>query len=255
MDIFKHWNPDTFDTSTYGGFLNKRKNSVSNTCSLDESGINTYTFNELGFRGDSIHSKGYKIMSIGCSMTEGIGVSDNETWNKIFSDLMGGINLNFGVGGASNDYISRCLISFYDFIKPDLVIITYTHAPRREVHTVDNGVEPFMITHKWGFLNETKEGRTTHQLMAELQNNNSDFVNWYKNHLIIKNFLENRKSKWIWNGEVLLLDKQYTEHNRFDSGILKFYDMGTDGTHPGPLTHKLCAENLYNFIKHHTEDI
>jgi len=246
MDILKHWSPDTFDGSTYIKFLESRKNTTTNTSNTDETGKCTYTHNELGFRGESITKEGLKVMSIGCSMTEGIGVNDNETWSSVFSNLVNGVNLNFGMGGRSNDYICRVLLTYYDLIKPDIVLIMYTRVERKEIYTDNNGVEPFMTTHNWGYLKETARGREIQKLMVELQNDNSDYVNWYKNHLLIKYFLESKKCKWVWNGE--LLDVDYNDGNRFDGGITNYVDHGSDNTHPGPLTHKIYGENLHKYF-------
>jgi hypothetical protein len=246
MDILKHWTPSTFESSTYLKILESRKNTITKKSNTDESGKCTYTYNELGFRGDSISKDGFKVMSIGCSMTEGIGVNDDETWSHVFSQLVGGVNLNFGLGGRSNDYICRALLTYYDLIKPDVVLIMYTRPERKEIYTENNGVEPFMVTHNWGYLKETQKGREIQKLMVELQNDNSDYINWYKNHLLIKYFLESKKCKWIWNGELLNID--YNDSNRFDDGFTHYFDHGSDNTHPGPITHKKYGENLYRYF-------
>jgi hypothetical protein len=245
MDFLKHWRPETFESSNYSNFLKKRVNTTSKTSSTDNSGKCLYTYNELGFRADSIYKEGFKVMSIGCSLTEGIGVNDDETWSRVFCDSIGGVNLNFGLGGRSNDYITRALITYYDLIKPDLVLIMYTIVNRKEIYTDDNNVEPFMSTHSWGYLSRTSKGKNIQNSLVSIQNDNSDYVNWYKNHLLIKNFLDNKKCKWIWNGENLNID--YQDVNRFDSGMIPFIDLGSDGTHPGPLTHRVCGENLSNY--------
>jgi hypothetical protein len=246
MEFLNHWTPDTFESSTHSNFIKSRINTVANISSIDNSGKCTYTYNELGFRGDSIYKEGPKVMSIGCSLTEGIGVNDNETWSKVFCDLIGGVNLNFGLGGRSNDYIARSLLTHYDLVKPDIVLIMYTVVNRKEIHTKDNGVEPFIPTHSWGYLKDTADGRTTQEMMVSLQNDYEDYTNWYKNHLLIKNFLDNKKTKWLWNGETIFID--YQDANRFDGGIRPFIDLGSDNTHPGPLTHKRCGEKTYEYI-------
>jgi len=136
MNALEYWNPDGFEISSYKYSLNERKNKTYTTSGSDNTGLCKYTYNELGFRGDSIHKDGFKIMSIGCSFTEGVGVENNETWPAQFTKLIpNGINMNFGTGGRSNDFICRCLISYFDLIKPDLVLIMYTFPQRREIFT------------------------------------------------------------------------------------------------------------------------
>lgn len=126
-DLLKFWKPEKFEISSYKWGIDERKNKSYRTSGSDNSGKCIYTYNELGFRGDSVLKDGFKVMSIGCSLTEGVGVNDWETWPHMFSKkILGGVDLNFGVGGRSNDFISRCLLTFYDYIKPDLVLIMYT---------------------------------------------------------------------------------------------------------------------------------
>ena len=84
MKPLKYWNPEGFEISAYRPSLNKRKNQMYTTAGTDNTGECTYTYNELGFRGDSIKKEGFKVMSLGCSITEGIGVNDKETWPAQF---------------------------------------------------------------------------------------------------------------------------------------------------------------------------
>jgi hypothetical protein len=248
MKTLKFWKNNTFEISTYNFRLSERINSSYTTSGSDNSGKCLYTYNELGFRGDSIKKQGFKVMSIGCSNTEGVGVNNNETWSSQFTNLIpNGVDLNFGTGGRSNDFISRCLLSYYDMIKPDLVLIMYTSPLRREFYTKTGGVEPFVTGGSWGWYEHEEEGKRTQKILCELQNDNEDFINWYKNHLLIKYFLESKGCNWLWNGW-FDIPKEYEEFNRFDGEFLPVLDFGTDGKHPGPKTHKNYAINLFNYI-------
>jgi hypothetical protein len=248
MKSLEYWKPETFEISSYKYSLKERINKTYKTCGSDNTGICTYSYNELGFRGDSIKKEGFKVMSFGCSNTEGVAVNDNETWPAQFTSLIpNGVNMNFGTGGRSNDFICRCLLTYYDVIKPDLVLIMYTSPIRREIYTKDGGVEPFMPTTSWGYLKEMDDGIKTQEYLTYLQNNNADFINWYKNHLLIKYFLETKKCNWLWNG-MFRIPKDYNEVNRFDGNYGKYIDFGTDGGHPGPNHNKTYAHKLHNFI-------
>jgi len=251
MEPLKYWNPDEFEISSYKYSLRERVNQKYTTSGGDNTGICTYTYNELGFRGDSINLKGFKIMSIGCSITEGVGVNDDETWPYQFSRLIdNGVNMNFGTAGRSNDFICRCLISYYDLIKPDLVLIMYTLPQRREIYTNDGGIEPYIPTGAWGYLSETSDGEKIQSLKNELQNDNDDFINWYKNHLLIKYFLESKKCNWLWNGW-MEIPTDIVEFNRYD-GLNKymkpFIDYGVDRMHPGPIHNLNYSMQLYTHI-------
>lgn len=253
--ILKYWTSDDFEISSYKWQLANRINNSFTKSGGDQTGLCKYTYNEIGFRGDSIHKEGFKIMSIGCSNTEGVGVNDWETWPYLFSKLIpNGVNMNFGMGGRSNDYISRCLLTYYDLIKPDLVLIMYTSPHRREIFTKEGGIEPFMVTHKWGYLEDTEEGRTIQSLKTQLQNDNEDLSNWYKNHLLIKYFLESKKCNWLWNGW-LEIPKNITEFNRYDGTYsIPFRDVGVDNKHPGPKHNNEYAKLLFNHIYKNFKD-
>jgi hypothetical protein len=248
MKPLKYWQPDGFEISSYKFKLDDRVNKFYNTSGSDNSGKCQYTYNQLGYRGDSVHKEGFKVMSIGCSHTEGVGVTDGETWPHQFCKLIDdGVDMNFGTGGRSNDFIVRCLMSYYDTIKPDLVLIMYTSPVRREVYTKDNGIEAFVPSGVWGWFEDEEEGRITQDLLLDLQNDNTDFINWYKNHMLIKYFLESKKCNWLWNGW-FGIPKDYIDSNRFDGDFFPLLDFGVDGIHPGPKTHKTYAHNLYNYI-------
>ena len=248
MNPLKYWTPEGFEISSYKYSLKEKINKSFNSSGSDNTGKCTYTYNSLGFRGDEPTEEGFKVMCIGDSNTEGVGVNDNETWTARFTNLIPkGVNQNFGMGGRSNDYISRCLLSYYDLVNPDLVLIMYTSPQRREIYTKKNGIEPFMTTGSWGYLSEIEDGINTQNKMVELQNDNEDFTNWYKNHLLIKYFLESKNCNWLWNGW-MGIPNELKEFNRFDGNYSKFIDKGADGLHPGRIHNHTYGYNLYDFI-------
>jgi hypothetical protein len=248
MMPLKYWTLEEFEISSFKFNLNERKGKTYETSGSDNTGFCTYTYNELGFRGDSIKKEGFKVMSLGCSNTEGVALNYHETWPAQFcSRIENGVNMNFGTGGRSNDFITRCLLTYYDLIKPDLVLIMYTSPPRREVYTIDNGIEPFIPSASWGYLKEKDDGVKIQEHLVELQNDNEDFINWYKNHLLIKYFLDSKKCNWLWNG-FFDVPIGYVESNRFDGDYNIFLDTGVDNKHPGPKHNKTYAYNLHNFI-------
>lgn len=249
MKSLKYWTPEGFEISSFAWGIAERKNKTYKTSGSDKTGLCRYSYNEAGFRGDSFTKPGFKILSIGCSLTEGVGVNDNETWPYNFTKhIPNGVNLNLGTGGRSNDFIARCLLSYYDLIQPDLVLIMYTNPQRREIYTNDGGIEPYMFTGAWGYLEETEDGKKIQSLKNELQNDNEDFINWYKNHLLIKYFLESKKCNWLWNGD-FGISKDYNEFNRFDGDYKNHLDKGKDGLHPGPNHNYEYSIRLFEHIK------
>lgn len=241
----KYWTPDTFEVSSYKWSINERKNKSYSTSGSDNTGKCTYTYNSLGFRGDEPTKEGFKVMSIGCSHTEGVGLNDDETWSHQLCKLINGVDLNFGYGGRSSDYVVRCLLTYYDLIKPDLVLIMYPNQDRREYYTEEGGIEPFAYN-PWGFLKETEKGVEVYKSLVASTNNYENSINWYKNHLIITYFLREKGCKWVWNG-VHLYDAPQ-EPNRFDGDYRNFLDFGSDGTHSGPKHNRAYASSLYQFL-------
>jgi hypothetical protein len=122
----------------------------------------------------------------------------------------------------------------------------YTFPHRREIYTEDNGIEPYIPTRVWGKLLETEEGQTIQSSLDILQNDNSDFINWYKNHQLIKLFLESKKCNWLWDGKHLLTD--YQEFNRFTALDNFKKDLGSDDLHPGPEHHSHYGRVLFDYI-------
>jgi hypothetical protein len=185
---------------------------------------------------------------LGCSHTEGVGVNDDETWPAQFAKLVpNGVNMNFGTGGRSGDFVVRCLMSYYDLIKPDLVLILYPDISRKEIYTIEDGVEPYMPTAAWGYMEETENGKLINKNLFEIQNNNHDFINWYKNHQLIKLFLESKKCNFIWNGS--LIQSAYKDEFRYDADFFtNIIDKGADGRHTGPIHQKNYAIKLHDHI-------
>jgi hypothetical protein len=69
--------------------------------------------------------------------------------------------------------------------------------------------------------------------LLEIQNTNHDFVNWYKNHQLVKLFLESKKCNFIWNGS--LTQSPYRDEFRYDGDFfVNIIDKGADGRHCGP---------------------
>ena len=124
----------------------------------------------------------------------------------------------------------------------------YTSPIRREVYTENGGIEPFIPAQSWGYMEETEDGKKIQNYLTELQNDNEDFINWYKNHQLIKLFLESKKCNFIWNGS--LVRSSYKDEFRYDGNFfLNILDKGVDNKHCGPEHLKNYALNLHDFIQ------
>lgn len=249
MKSLRFWTKEGFEVTSENNWnIKERANSVHTTSGNDESGTCKYTYNELGFRGDSIYKGGYRILSIGDSHTEGVGVNDDETWSHQFSRLIkGGVDLNAGFGGRSNDYICRTLLTLFKTFRPDIVLIMYTYPTRKEYYNKKGDLQPFHVN-PWGYFKNDTIGKIEHESYLTISHDENDMVNWYKNHLLITNFLKAHNTPFIWNGS-FLGDDTIKEENRFDGDYDIFGDKSADKTHAGPNSNKAYAKKLHNFIK------
>jgi hypothetical protein len=102
-----------------------------------------YEFNNYGFRCDNFtdYSKHkYRILFLGCSHTEGIGLPVEETWaykllQRINEEL--GENIPYwtiAMGGTGLDAQTRALYQLNDMLRPNIIIALFPEVCRREVY-------------------------------------------------------------------------------------------------------------------------
>ena len=76
---------------------------------------------------------------------------------------------------------------------------------------------------------------------------NKQVICRYKNHQLIKLFLESKKCNLIWNGS--LVRSNYKDEFRYDGDFfLNVLDKGVDNKHAGPKHLKNYATKLYDHI-------
>lgn len=68
----------------------------------------TYAYNSEGFR-DIEFDQRPAVMALGCSHTEGVGLTDDKTWPRQLENLIGQKVWNLGVGGSALDTCFRLL--------------------------------------------------------------------------------------------------------------------------------------------------
>lgn len=244
MNSLKFWKPLNFDVTSFRWKLKERVGRRFQGSGSDHTNKNDYTYNEVGFRGNSILKEGYKIMSVGSSYTEGIGVNDDETYSHYFCKMIpNGVDLNFGYSGRSNDYIARTILTFVDKVNPNFVNVMYTYPTHREYYTPNGGIEPY-APNPWGYYKEHPDGMREFDAIKHISNKEDDFINWYKNHLLITYYLKSKEIPFIWNGT--FLQTEFTDENRFD-GEYPYFE--TDSKYASSEENKKYAENLYNHIK------
>ena len=195
--------------------LTSRANKSFKTSGSDDTGINTYTYNELGYRGDSV-TKNIDILYV--------------------AEALNMTHINMGFTGRSNDYISRTVTSYVRFFNPKYVFVMYTYPSRREYWT-DEGPQPY-ASQQWGFFQDSPDKWNA---FTELSSAKSDEHNFIKNHSMILMACELAKSTLVWNGS--FTGYEYKDSKRFDG------DYSIDhGKHATAEENKIYAKKLVEHL-------
>ena len=144
-----------------------------------------YTVNSRGYRCPEFPVKslegGKNVVVLGCSHTFGVGSTIEEVWTTRFENKLDNKRLRFwnlGQPGASGDLIVRILYSTEKILFPDIILVCWPHASRRERLEF-----PFPI-------NITSDNN---QLKTET--NDTDRQNFLKNVFLVEKFAEHRNAK------------------------------------------------------------
>ncbi len=97
-----------------------------------------YRYNAHGFRTAEFEghdSTVIRVIAVGCSNTEGIGLPENHTWPFILQRRLEGLGhnqtmLNLGLGGSSNRHIALRTIRAMRTLKPHFAFIAWTYPLR-----------------------------------------------------------------------------------------------------------------------------
>lgn len=114
-----------------------------------------YSMNRHGYRSpefDSPREGKFVLVVIGCSNTKGVGLPQHETYvdqlarkieNKIQKPVLA---FNCGQGGTANDKIALRAFSAAKFLKPDYLVVQWTHTNRSVYVSAEN-----LIYDWWNF--------------------------------------------------------------------------------------------------------
>jgi hypothetical protein len=178
-----------------------------------------YQFNQLGYRDRNVNEyQTNAVIVIGDSFTVGLGLPVQLTYPAQLEPLIKHQVLNFGLNGASNDWMARKLAVILKYFTPRAVIIHYTFSHRREKN------EP-----NW-FDNE----RT---LCDPLPNHDENYLNWLQAHARIQTALGN-------------IPAIYSHIPGWHPGnnSVKQVDLARDGFHYGVVTCANLAEEYADYI-------
>lgn len=194
-----------------------------------------YTFNEYGFRSDPLQErKDINIMTLGCSMTVGVGVDQHENWTNVLKRKIqewSGYEVsawNFATSGASTDYVARMTFKVFSKIKPDALIVYWPPITRLELPT--------------DYAGKITQG-SIHMPLFPKRLVDEDYLmyNYHKNHSFLKAIFKLRKEGFYCNP----LIETPIQHQMYDENPFAANTDGRDGVHPGPEWHERVAEYFF----------
>lgn len=99
----------------------------------------TYAMNRHGYRCPELdvpRDGRFVIVVVGCSNTKGVGLPAHETYCEVFARMVEGeigrpvLAFNLGQGGTTNDKIALRAFAAARFLKPDYLVVQWTHPNR-----------------------------------------------------------------------------------------------------------------------------
>lgn len=193
------------------------------------------------------------LWTAGCSITYGIGVSQNQRYGSIVADYFNTKELCLAGPGRSIEWAANQIL-MSDIQKNDLVIWGITNVARINVwnNWKSAGYSSAMI-HKipkhlqyWSL--DYYHSETNCMLALQAIKNVIHFCKKIQAKLYLVNLLD---LSWVGLSLSELSNSiDLTKDLLLDSNdVLQFIDLGVDKMHPGPNQHKQYAETIINFIK------
>ena len=208
----------------------------------------TYRLNSLGYRCPEFDiSADVRIVAIGCSYVLGVALPQRAVFDELFAEKLRSIISpktvlvwNLGLGGASNDYISRLLYFAVPRLNPQIVLINFTHFSRREYISVQNRYMNYSPTYEP--TDEIAKDIFGH--FAALSSPLDDELNFFKNYKAVECLLNRFGCQWFYS---------YAKAQKTESGTspvdlhrcvgaIQVLDRARDNGHPGPESHRRLAE-------------
>lgn len=204
----------------------------------------TYAFNKHGYRCEEFDAAAdIRMVSVGCSYVMGIGLPRHRLFHEQFAARLQSysgrtiVNWNLALPGASNDYICRLVLLATSCLRPQIVVVNFTHAGRREYASLANRLVPYNP----GVRVDDRIGREICSHFDALSSPIDDQLNLFRNYKAIEALLRDRT--WIFSAirsEAFEAVSSHMDQEHF-AGCLETTDLARDYAHPGPLSH----DNLF----------
>ena len=226
-----------------------------------------YSFNRYGYRGEEFDPNAkFQIAAFGCSYTFGNALKWEQTFAYRFKCLVAehygsagdDVNLlNFAQGGASNDYISRTLLTQVSSFRPDLVLGYFTHKNRKEF--VDG--EHIYSLGPWSLDTDAPSEQSVNYYTYYSEH--IGFIDSVRSILLAQYFLKARQIPYVfgWAGIHNLANPRFVDNpicrsyadlidkTYFADFTLNREDFALDNHHPGPRANEIFARRLFDFCR------
>lgn len=209
--------------------------SIANTTRTklgwDISGKTSYRINSEGFRGKDFDN--ISVIALGCSITLGIGVHEEDSWPCILEKKLNKSVANISKAAAGPDTLFRYASYWIPKLKPRVVVYCEPPPYRFEVLKKDpSDKKGLFAAYRFG------PGQLTDQefaiQLAWMKNELNFELNYSKNMLAIEKLCDNNKCDFY----------MFKSLEHFDADG----ELGFDDHHPGPNQQKKFAEFVFNKI-------
>ena len=210
----------------------------------------SYRFNSHGYRCPEFDvNADVRIIAIGCSYVFGVGLPQHAIFHELFANRLRVesaktvVVWNLGVPGTSNDYIARLLHLAVPRLNPHMVLVGFTHIPRREYVSPQGRVVHYTPSVAVATLHNTPLNTEVYGHFLALGSTFDDQLNFFRNYKSIESLLKGRC--WLFSVPCYAVLKSAADHidrHRY-VGELPHLDKARDlAGHPGPESHRRFAE-------------
>ncbi len=222
-----------------------------------------------------INKKYNKLVTFGCSFSDGWIYGKENSWGFFLSELLGCGYVNYSNSGSSNYAIMSNVVRYCENndMSNCCVGIQWSERNRREIWSKDNNE---YIT----FNLSTLTSKNTVPKEIEVLKNNVEFYSdiWFderenvlrtiQSMILIKNYLENKKIDYVMfegigsisdeysplNKDEKIIDilnnfEFFTKYGDMRSHMLKIDEWDKNDGHPNPQYAKWWSNEIYNYLK------
>lgn len=195
----------------------------------------SYSLNKDGFRGPAKQDiKGKYFCAFGCSITFGQSMNFEDTYGSQLADMLGMGYLNFGISGGSDDGSVRLAITHLNDLTPEFVVFQTTFDHRYESIS-NNFASTYGVQPTVGGKVPLDDGVFFRDWIVNDVNRQ---LNQDKNIMAIK---------WLCHERSIPL--YIISIDDFLSAMARNGDYARDLRHPGRISHREIANNLYQRIQ------